>query len=392
MNNPLTVLFHNRQFQAIAGIQVFNVFSAQLLAPILPLYLTSQGLSASQIGLIMGITALGALVMRPSAGRAVDRRGSRPVILFGQSLLAICLSAYFLFTGFFPLLLIRFLHGAAQSFYSTACVTFASSVESPQNTAAAISLFTVFTMVGLGAATSIAPFLYHSFDFFPLVGISLLTLGASISFTLWRARPISPIHDADRLAFSSVLHLPAVLAPTVCLFASNVIFSTLFTFIPLYALSESVPGYSSFYIAFAVAVIFTRLSVQSLTQAFPAEKVAAAASLANVASALIIVFFPSTLSFALSGILIGLGFGVIFPALTVYVIQRIPPASKGTGLSILTAAGDVGNALGAAVLGVVAEVLGFRWVFVSASLVVLFCVRYFYVTLVSKPARAASRT
>ena len=167
MNNPLLVLFHNRQFQAIAGIQVFNVFSAQLLAPILPLYLTSQGLSASQIGMVVGITALGALIMRPSAGRAVDRRGSRPVILFGQSILAVCLSAYFLFTGFLPLLLIPISAWQQLShLISTACVTFASSVESPQNTAAAISLFTVFTMVGLGAATSMAPLLYHSFDFF----------------------------------------------------------------------------------------------------------------------------------------------------------------------------------------------------------------------------------
>ena len=48
MNNPLALLFKNRQFQAIAGIQVFNVFSAQLLAPVLPLYLASQGLSASR--------------------------------------------------------------------------------------------------------------------------------------------------------------------------------------------------------------------------------------------------------------------------------------------------------------------------------------------------------
>ncbi|HWR29352.1 MAG TPA: MFS transporter, partial [Negativicutes bacterium] len=97
--------------------------------------------------------------------------------------------------------------------------------------------------------------------------------------------------------------------------------------------------------------------------------------------------YPAPFTFAISGILIGLGFGVIFPALTVYVIQRISPAIKGTGLSILTAAGDVGNALGAAILGLVAEWLGFRWVFVGSAIVVLICARYFYVTLVTRPAR-----
>ena len=390
MNNPLALLFKNRQFQAIAGIQVFNVFSAQLLAPVLPLYLASQGLSASRIGMVMGITAIGALIMRPAAGQAVDHFGSRPVIALGQSVLAICLSAYIFFTGFFPLLMIRFLHGAAQSFYSTACVTFASSVESPQNMAAAISLFTVFTMVGLGSATSLGPILYADTGFLPLVGLSLATLTIAVAFTFFRARPIAPVRDANRLPFSSVLHMPAVWAPTVCLFASNFIFSTLFTFIPLYALSESVTGYSSFYICFAVAVIFTRLGVQTLTQAFPAEKVVTTASLMNVAGALVILISPSSLTLAISGILVGLGFGIIFPALTVYVVQRIPPAVKGTGLSILTAAGDVGNALGAALLGIVAELFGFRWVFLSSALVVTLCARYFYVALLPKPSSTAN--
>ena len=85
------------------------------------------------------------------------------------------------------------MHGAAQSFYSTASVTFASSVESPQNTAGAISLFTVFTMVGLGAATSLAPLLYLEISFFPLVGLSLLSLAIAIAFALFRARPIAPL-------------------------------------------------------------------------------------------------------------------------------------------------------------------------------------------------------
>jgi MFS family permease len=105
----------------------------------------------------------------------------------------------------------------------------------------------------------------------------------------------------------------------------------------------------------------------------------------NVGSALIIAFYPSALTFSISGILIGLGFGVIFPALTIYVIQRIPPATKGTGLSILTAAGDVGNALGAAILGMIAEWFGFRWVFVFSAIIVLLCARYFYVTLRNEP-------
>ena len=116
MIKTLVTLSKNRQFQSIACIQVFNVFGASLLAPVLPLYLSLQGLSASHIGMVMGIMAIGALVMRPWAGRAVDRRGSRPVILLGQVLLGLCFASFIWLTGFWPLLMIRFIQGAAQSF------------------------------------------------------------------------------------------------------------------------------------------------------------------------------------------------------------------------------------------------------------------------------------
>ena len=273
------------------------------------------------------------------------------------------------------------------AFYGTASITFASNVESPQNAAAAISLYTVFTMIGMGSATSMAPFIFHETGFISLAVLSLVALSIAVCIAVGRARPIAPVRGAGNMPFMAVVRDKAVWAPTIGLFASNFAFSTLFTFVPLFALAESVPGYSAFYVSFAIAVVATRLGVQTLTQAFRPEIVATAANLMNVASTLIIILYPSMFTFAASGILVGLGFGILFPTLTVYVVQRIAPSVKGTSLSILTAAGDVGNALGASVFGVVAELLGFRWVFVLSTLIVLGCTRYFYVALVVNQAR-----
>lgn len=392
MMGTMRNLFKNRQFQSLSGMQVFNVFSSNLIAPVLPLYLAMQGFSASRIGMVMGIAALGALVVRPLAGKMVDTRGSRPVIFFGQSLMGLCFTAYLFFTGFLPMLLVRFLHGAAMAFYGTASVTFASNVESPQNTAAAISLYTVFTMIGMGAATSMAPFMFHEVGFIPLASLSLATLAVAACIAVGRMKPIAPVRGAGNVPFTAVLRDKAVWAPTVGLFASNFAFSTLFTFVPLFAFAESVPGYSAFYVSFAIAVVATRLGVQTLTQAFQPEMVATVANLMNVASSLILVLYPSLFTFAISGVLVGLGFGILFPTLTVYVVQRIAPSVKGTALSILTAAGDIGNALGASVFGIVAEILGFRWVFALSALIVLGCTRYFYVALILNPANENNKS
>jgi len=63
---------------------------------------------------------------------------------------------------------------------------------------------------------------------------------------------------------------------------------------------------------------------------------------------------------------------------------------KGAALGILTGAGDIGNALGASVLGVVAEFFGYQALFLVSAAVVLFCTRHFYVSLAPNAIEAGA--
>lgn len=383
-----TTIFHNKQFQNIAVCQILTIFSAQFLLPVMPLYLKIQGFSDSQIGLIMGISAVGAVIIRPWAGLNVDTRGSRTVILWGQSLLALCTLAYLGAIYFLPLLIVRFFHGVAMAFYGTGAVTFAASVETPRNTSVAISLFTMFTMMGLGIATGSAPVIFQRQEFSVLVLISVIALLLAGSIMLFRTQSILPNGGMERVPFRAVLHTKEVLAPTICLFASNFAFSTSFTFIPLVALADRIENYSSFYISFTVAVVIARFAVQEISRIWSAKKTAVVASMLNAFSVLLIAIHPSVLTFIISGISVGIGFGVIFPSLAVYVVANTNPANKGTALGILSAAGDVGTALGASVLGVIAQMYGYRIIFLAATLVVLVCVYYFNKALAHSTGRA----
>lgn len=380
--SQLQIFTHNKQFQNIALTQLLTVFSSSLIIPVLPVYLKIQGFSESEIGLLMGVTAVGALVVRPWCGSLVDTRGSRPAILFGQALTGIGIAAYFWVITFIPLLIVRFFQGTAMAFYGTGAVTFASGVETPANTAGAISLYTVFTMVGAGIATSSAPLLFDAVGFYPLVGLGLITLVTAVGIMLGRARHIPPYASGERAPFLTVLKSKKVLAPTVCLFASNFAYMTTFTFVPLIALAKSISSYSIFFIAFMAAVVAARMGVHYLNSMASAEKIATVSNLLNALSVLILAIHTSAITMALSGILVGIGFGLIFPSLAVYVVQNSDPANKGTALSILSAAGDVGNALAASVLGVIAEFFGYSALFFAATVVVLVCTYHFYVSLV----------
>jgi MFS family permease len=371
----------NRQFQSIACTQLLTIISSNLFIPVLPLYLKLQGYSDSKIGLVMGATALGALLLRPWAGRCVDRQGSRPVVLAGQALFGLCLAGYLTINTFVPMVILRLVHGIAIAFYGTASITFASCVESRENAAGAIALYSVFTMIGLGTATSVGPLVFNVIGFHATVGISMAILLMAASVMITRAEPIFPCVDAKPVPFTSVLKSKHVFAPSVCLFASNFAFGTAFTFIPLVALEQKLTSYSVFFVAFAVAVVIARLGVQYINELWSTEKTATIASLVNACSILLLAVKASALTFALSGILIGLGFGIIFPSLAGYVVNHSNPANKGTALGILSGSGDVGNVLGMAVLGIVAELYGYQVMFLHTAAVVLLCTYYFYMAL-----------
>ncbi|EGO65864.1 MFS transporter [Acetonema longum] len=378
------MLFANRQFQNIAVSQMLTTFASNLLVPVLPVYLKLQNFSDTQIGLIMGIAALGALLIRPLAGIGVDVRGSKPVLLVGQVMIGLCLAAYLWVSSFFAFVVLRLGQGIAVALYGTGAVTFASSVETRENTASAISMYAVCTMVGVGVATSIGPFFFAAMGFQRLILISLAILAIAVLVMTLRAAAIAPMTGVERTPVMDIMRSKDVMAPTICLFASNFASITTFTFVPLIALAEGGIPYFPFFFAFMVAVISARLGVQYITKLWPAERAATYASLLNVGSVAVIAIHPSTMTFILSGILVGLGFGVIFPSLAVYVVEHTNPANKGTALGTLSTAGDVGNAMGAAVLGVVADTFGYRVLFWVSAAVVLVCTYYFYMTLVQK--------
>ncbi len=383
----LPSLFANRQFQIIVLVQALMVFSNNMLNPVLPVYFHSVGLNESQIGLAMGIVSLGALLLRPWSGTSADVRGSRFTLLVGQALTSSGIAAYLWVTGFWPLLLLRFYQGIAMSFYGTGAVTFASTVGTRENTTSAIAYFSLFTMIGLGIGTSAGPFVYQAVGFTPLIAISLTATFCATAALWFGTKPAPARVGGTRAPFRAVLAAKIVLAPSVCLFASNFALGTMFTFVPLLALAGGIGAFSVFFVAFSLAVVLARLGVQAVNEWLGPVKTSVFASILNAASALLLAAAPSPAVFAVAGVLVGFGFGTIYPTLAGYLVQNVREANKGSALSILSGAGDIGNALGASVLGVVAQVFGFAAVFAAAAAVILACALYFHTALGGPAAR-----
>ncbi|SFM02723.1 MFS transporter [Pelosinus propionicus] len=383
-------IFKNRQFQSIAISHFNTILGTSLLVPVLPVFLHNSGLSETQIGIIMGATAMSALIIRPWIGFQVDTRGSRPVILLGQFVLILSTIGYWWANSFLGFFVLRFLYGIGQAFYGTGAVTFASSIGSGESNSNSIAMYTLTTMCGLGLSMSMAQVAFDNVGFNVLVGISVILIGIAFNVMKWRTQPIQlSVRNVDRVPFMDVLKSNVVFASTLSQFATSFAFSAALTFIPLAAIDKGVNFYSLFFIAFAISVVFSRVFVQKISHILGLVKATIYASITMLLGIVLLMITISPMILVLSGFLFGLGFGVVYPTLVLLLVERIQQTNRGTALGIMIAAGDIGTALSAAILGGVAEHLGYFVLFSTTALLVAICTYSFYSILVKSDAKSS---
>lgn len=384
-------IFKNKQFQNIA-ISHFNTnLGMCLLIPILPVFLQNSGFTETQIGIIMGATAMSALIIRPWIGLQVDSQGSRPVILIGQILLIASTIGYWWATSFFAFFALRMLYGIGQAFYGTGAVTFASSIGSGESNSNAIAMYTLTTMFGLGLSMSMAQATFDNFGFNALIGISAILIGIAFCVMKWRSQAIKLAPSTvTRTPFMDVLRSKVVFASTLCQFAASFSFSAILTFIPLAAIDQGVNFYSLFFIAFAISVISSRVFVQKINHMLGLVNAIVYSSIMMLLGILLLLADISPIILIVSGILFGLGFGVVYPTLVVFLVQRINQTNRGTALGIVIAAGDIGNAISTAILGGVAEHLGYFALFSTTAILLTVCTYCFYVIVAKSDVKIST--
>ena len=106
---------------AIINILTFLVFSNTAFFYMYPIYLSSLDVSKTAIGLIMGIYSVASSVVRPFAGKSIDRVGEKLVLMSGLFLILVCSLLYHFVPGITSAtFVLRILHGIGFSAFIAA--------------------------------------------------------------------------------------------------------------------------------------------------------------------------------------------------------------------------------------------------------------------------------
>ncbi|GAB4232200.1 MAG: hypothetical protein OHK0028_07500 [Deltaproteobacteria bacterium] len=335
----------------------------------LPAYLYRLGIREGEIGVLMGTGAMVSVALKLPLGMVVGRGARRAFLSMGAFLAAFSTVPWlYVSSPGAHLYAIRMVQGASFSIFSAASYAYLAASAPPDRRAEAFGIFglSFFLPVSVGGwigEWTIARAGYHGF-FAAAIGIASL----SALFALALREP----SRNERPAVSSLgafLTRPFLL-PNTAGYLFGVAYGSIFTFLPVYLEVRGTGSIGAFVFVYALSVIGTRTLGRRMLDRLPRERVSLFALLLLCAGNLLIPLLDGGFGLAFVGVAAGAGHGLLFPALSALVLDRVTGESGAVAMAMFTAAFDMGLVTGAAAFGFVAERFGYDAMFVSAAAVV----------------------
>lgn len=359
-----------RNFIAACTANFLLFFAFYLLLPILPLYLMDVFQSPkSVVGMVLSCYTVAALFIRPFSGYLLDTFQRKPIFLFSFIAFTVVFGGYAVAGLFWLFVLLRTLHGFTFGLLTTASNTVVVDILPAERRGEGLGFFGVSNNIAMAIGPMTGLFLMEHYPYSHLFYLSMI-LGivgcvvASIIRVPQKVRiqtePL-PLHSYDR--FLLVKGIPA----GICLLLHAIPYGVMTSFIAVYGKELGITtGLGAFFSCMAIGLISTRLFAGRLVdRGWLTQVITVGCTITSLAyfcvsslkhlpvSPLII-----TCMFFAFAVLIGIGYGLLFPAFNTLFVNLAPHNRRATASSTYLTSWDLGIGVGLTLGGCLAETAG----------------------------------
>lgn len=365
----------------VASLANFFFFSSLNAFSLLPLYIKTLGGTESQIGWVMGSYSVAAIIGQPLAGALIDRFGRKRFLLVGSAAGMLAAIGFAFSTQLDArFVLFRILQGIAYSTFYIANLTLVSEMVPSSRRAEAVGLFGISGLITIALSPAIGEQVIYragySVFFFAAAIAAAACLLSSLALRNLSSTPRGTVGSGLSFLIPSRRILPPILLALVFGLASGAVF----VFLPTYATQAGLSRIGGFYVAYSVAAIGIRLTCGRLSDRWGRRRVILPALLLMASGTLGLVWLVSPIGLLVVGTLTGMAHGLLFPALSAYIIDLADAEGRGRSLGAFSTAMLLGHALASFIFGMVAEQFGYRPIYLLASAIAMatFCVLFLF--------------
>ncbi|MFI0816879.1 MFS transporter [Streptomyces sp. NPDC021098] len=323
-----------------------------LVIPVIPWLVTEElNGSAFQVGTAFTLSGVVALLVRPYAGQLAQRRGSRPVMLLGATVIIVVAGLYALPLGLPGLFAARLVMGVGEALLFTAGSVWTVCLTPAERRGQIVGFYGLAMWTGLAVGPVLGEAVFRSGSFVAVWVTAAVLPAASVGV-------LSFLPNSARLgtAVSTRLLPPSSVLPGLSLGCGAFGYASVASFGALALASRGIGNGSLLISLFSAAYVSVRLLAGRVPDRIGPLPVIVVSASVEAIGMVLIAFAPVLWVAAVGALIAGGGFTLLYPALALITIDTAPEEERGAALGAVTSFFDV--AVGAAGLlgGALAEV------------------------------------
>ena len=373
----------------IIAANFLQFFGFWLLIPVLPFYLQEVfGADKTSIGAILSCYTIAALCMRPFSGYLLDTFSRKPLYLLAYFFFTAMFGGYMLAGTLTLFILCRIIHGFAFGMVTVSGNTIVIDIMPSSRRGEGLGYYGLANNTAMSIGPMTGLFLHdasagYTFIFCCSLGACLIgLLCAYLVKTPYKAPVKKEPISLDR--FILLKGIPA----GISLLLLSIPYGMTTNYVAMYAKQIGITSSTGFFftlmaIGMAVSRLFSGKLVDKgrITQVIQAGMYLVCLCFFALSacgwSALWNIEWTTYLFFLIS-LLLGIGFGTMFPAYNTLFVNLAPNNQRGTATSTYLTSWDVGIGIGMVLGGYIAEVTTFRMAYLSGAVLTVISLLYFY--------------
>lgn len=383
MNQQTKLWTSNFILTATANFLLFTSF--YMLMVTLMTYTTKQfDASQSMAGLASSIFVLGAVLIRPLAGKIINQIGKKKLLMIGLFMFFGFMIFYFFVDNLILLLILRFIHGFSFGISTTATNTIVADFIPVTRRGEGLGYFATSTNIAAAIGPFLGLFISQQFGMktvFVLTTIfASISLGTSLFLSIPKVTLAKPIKQSkNRFQISDYIENTTIPIGIVVL-ALGFVYSSLLSFLTEYATEINLVKAASFFFVFYAGFLILSRPFSGKLYDLKGENTVIYPSLILYAVGLIILSQShDAISLLSAGALIGVGFGTFQSSTQTIAVSIAPRDRIGLATSTFFVFFDFGIGVGPFLLGFILPLIGFRSLYLIMAGIVVISIPIYYI-------------
>ena len=372
----------------IIAANFLQFFGFWLLIPILPFYLQEIfGADKTSIGAILSCYTIAALCIRPFSGYLLDSFARKPLYLLAYFLFTAMFGGYLLAGTLTLFIIFRIIHGLSFGMVTVSGNTIVIDIMPSSRRGEGLGYYGLANNMAMSIGPMTGLFMHDAGVGYTLIFGSSLLAGIIGLICAWLVKtPYKPSVKREPISLDRFILLKGIPAG-ISLLLMSIPYGMTTNYVAMFAKQIGITTPTGYFftlmaIGMAVARLFSGKWVDKgkITQVIGGGLYLVCFCFFGLSSCGWLVQWSlsaSTLFFFLISLLLGIGFGTMFPAYNTLFVNLAPNNQRGTATSTYLTSWDVGIGIGMVVGGYIAEISTFKMAYLCGAILTVISFFYF---------------